>query len=104
MIRPDDNNRGHVEVIERLKAKRPSLYNVLLFNDDYTPREFVVMVLTQFFQITEDQANVVMLTAHKSGQAVCGTFPRDIAETKVKAIEEFVRSFELPLRFDFDLA
>lgn len=104
MSETNDNGRGHVEVIERIKTKRPSLYKVLLFNDDYTPREFVVTVLTQFFPIDETQANAIMLTAHIQGQAVCGTFPKEIAETKVKAIDEFVRGYELPLKFDLDEA
>ncbi len=104
MSERNDQSRGHLEVVERIKAKRPSLYNVLLFNDDYTPREFVVAVLTQFFPVNEAQANAIMLTAHTKGQAVCGTFPREVAETKVKAITEFIRGYELPLRFDFDRA
>lgn len=99
-----EHPRGHLEVVERTKAKRPSLYKVLLFNDDYTPREFVVGVLTQFVPVDETQANAIMLTAHIQGQAVCGTFPREIAETKVKAIDEYVRGYQLPLRFDLDLA
>lgn len=104
MSDPTDHTRGHLDVIERVKSKRPDLYNVLLFNDDYTPREFVVAVLTQFFPVNEDQANAIMLTAHTKGQAVCGVFPREIAETKVKAVSEFIRGYELPLRFDFDRA
>ena len=104
MSNPNEDRRGHLEVAERIKAKRPNLYNVLLFNDDYTPREFVVSVLTQFFPVNDAQANAIMLTAHTKGQAVCGTFPREIAETKVQSITEYVRSYELPLRFDFDRA
>lgn len=104
MSQNQDNPRGHLDLIERVKAKRPDLYSVLLFNDDYTPREFVVVVLTQFFPLTDAQANAIMLKAHSQGQAVCGIFPREIAETKVKAITEFVRGYELPLRFDMDRA
>lgn len=104
MSDPKDNRRGHLEVVERTQAKRPDLYNVLLFNDDYTPRDFVVGVLTQFFPVDDTQANNIMLTAHIKGQAVCDTFPREIAETKVQVVTEYIRGYELPLRFDMDRA
>ena len=77
---------------------------MLLLNDDYTPREFVVMVLLQFFAVGEQDAANIMMTAHTKGRAVCGIFPRDVAETKVAQIMEFIKGYELPLRFDTERA
>ena len=66
----------------KTKVERPRLHKVILLNDDYTPREFVVTVLKAEFRMTEDQAHKVMLTAHKLGACVVAVFARDIAETK----------------------
>lgn len=102
--RTDDNERGHLDTIDRTAIKRPDLWHVLLLNDDYTPREFVVMVLLQFFAVGEQDAANIMMTAHTKGRAVCGIFPRDVAETKVAQIMEFIKGYELPLRFDTERA
>jgi ATP-dependent Clp protease adaptor protein ClpS len=82
----------------------PRLYRVLLHNDDYTPRHFVVAVLKEIFAMDDAAANAVMLTAHTKGLAACGVFPKDIAETKVKAAHDYVKQYELPLRFSTEPA
>ena len=81
------------------KVERPRLHKVILLNDDYTPREFVVMVLKAEFRMTEDQAYAVMITAHKKGACVVAVFTRDVAETKATRATEMARSKGYPLMF-----
>ncbi|MCX7116020.1 MAG: ATP-dependent Clp protease adapter ClpS [Gammaproteobacteria bacterium] len=75
----------------------PKKYCVLLHNDDYTPMAFVVTVLERFFFQSESQATALMLQVHQSGQAQCGIFTRDIAETKVVLVNDFARQHDYPL-------
>jgi len=81
----------------RPKLKKPSMYEVLLINDDYTPMDFVVEVLTYFFSMSTEQATQVMLQVHKEGQGSCGVFPLDVAETKVAQVRAFAKKFHHPL-------
>ena len=81
----------------RAKAKKPSMYKVLLLNDDYTPMEFVVMVLQRFFNMDIEQATQVMLHVHQQGVGVCGVFTREVAESKVAQVNEFSRMNQHPL-------
>lgn len=81
------------------KVERPRLYKVVLLNDDYTPREFVVDVLTAVFRITPEQAFRVMITAHKRGVCVVAVYTRDVAETKAEQACEAARDNGYPLRF-----
>jgi len=81
------------------KIERPKLYKVLLLNDDYTPREFVVMVLKAVFRISDDQAYRVMITAHRRGSCVVAVFTKDIAETKAKEGTDAGRQAGYPLMF-----
>jgi len=81
------------------KVERPRLHKVILLNDDYTPREFVVMVLKAEFRMTEDQAFNVMITAHKKGACVVAVFTRDVAETKATRATEAGRAKGYPLMF-----
>ena len=81
------------------KTQRPPLWKVILLNDDYTPREFVVMVLKAEFRMTGDQAHKVMLTAHKLGACVVAVFTRDIAETKATRATDAGRAKGYPLLF-----
>ena len=81
----------------RPKTKRPPLYKVLLLNDDYTPMEFVVIVLERFFGMSHSQAFEIMLTVHKKGLAVVGVFSHEIAETKVSQVMDFSRKHQHPL-------
>ncbi len=81
----------------RPKLKRPRLYKVVLHNDDYTPMEFVVMLLEQFFGMSREKATQVMLHVHTKGKGVCGVFTREIAETKVAQVNEYSRQNQHPL-------
>lgn len=79
------------------KTKRPPKYKVILLNDDYTPMDFVVMVLEQIFRLTHEQAHQVMLEVHQKGAGLAGVFTRDVAETKVDLVVEYARINEYPL-------
>jgi ATP-dependent Clp protease adaptor protein ClpS len=81
------------------KIERPRLHKVILLNDDYTPREFVVVVLKGEFGMTEDQAYKVMITAHRKGACVVAVFTRDVAETKATRATEAGRAKGYPLMF-----
>jgi ATP-dependent Clp protease adaptor protein ClpS len=81
------------------KAERPRLHKVILVNDDFTPREFVVTVLKAEFRMSEDQAYRVMITAHRRGVCVVAVFTKDVAETKATRATEMARSKGYPLRF-----
>ena len=79
------------------KTRRPPMYKVILLNDDYTPMGFVVYVLEHVFSMTHDEAVHLMLTVHNSGQAVVGVFSHEIAETKVRQVNQLARANEHPL-------
>jgi ATP-dependent Clp protease adaptor protein ClpS len=83
----------------RLKTERPRLHKVILVNDDYTPREFVVMVLKAEFRMNEEHAHQVMLTAHRRGVCVVAVYAQDIAETKATRATDLGRSKGYPLLF-----
>ncbi len=83
----------------KLKTERPKLHKVILINDDYTPREFVVMVLKAVFRMGGDQAARVMITAHQKGACVVAVYQRDIAETKASEATDFGREAGFPLMF-----
>lgn len=76
---------------------KPPMYQVVLLNDDYTPMEFVVDVLQQFFKMSSGQATQVMLHVHTKGKGMCGLFTREVAETKVTQVNEYSRSNQHPL-------
>ena len=80
------------------RTKKPSLYRVLLLNDDYTPMEFVVYVLERFFQKTREEATTIMLHVHQNGVGVCGVFTYEVAETKVAQVLDLARRHEHPLQ------
>lgn len=83
----------------RPKIERPKLYKVILINDDFTPREFVVMVLKAEFSMSEDQAQRVMITAHRKGACVVAVFTKDVAETKVTRAMDAAKQLGFPLMF-----
>ena len=91
---------GNTGVITRTetKTKKPSLYKVLLLNDDYTPMEFVILVLERFFGKDRDAATRIMLHVHQKGVGVCGVYTFEVAETKVTQVMEFSRSHQHPLQ------
>jgi len=79
------------------KLKEPPLYRVWMHNDDFTPMEFVVAVLEIFFNMDRSKATTVMFEVHTTGRAICGTFSKDVAETKVDQVMEYARQHEHPL-------
>ena len=83
----------------KVKTERPRLHKVILVNDDFTPREFVVTVLKAEFRMTEDQAHKVMITAHRRGVCVVAVFTRDVAETKATRATDAGRAKGYPLLF-----
>ncbi|MBF6567263.1 MAG: ATP-dependent Clp protease adapter ClpS [Candidatus Binataceae bacterium] len=85
-------------VREQSKTKRPPLYRVILLNDDYTPMEFVVDVLKMVFHKTHAEATRIMLHVHQNGMGVAGVYPFEIAETRVRTVEELARQHEYPLK------
>ena len=93
----DDNQTGVITRPES-KTKKPSLYKVLLLNDDYTPMEFVVLVLERFFSKGREEAQRIMLHVHQKGVGVCGVFTYEVAETKVTQVMDFARNHQHPLQ------
>lgn len=90
--------RTGVATKTRPKTKKPALYKVLLMNDDYTPMEFVVLVLQKFFRLGTEDATRVMLHVHQKGVGVCGIFTYEIAETKVTQVMDFAKQHQHPLQ------
>ncbi|MDX2103994.1 MAG: ATP-dependent Clp protease adapter ClpS [Alphaproteobacteria bacterium] len=80
------------------KTKKPSMYKVLMLNDDYTPMEFVVHVLERFFAKSREEATKIMLHVHQRGVGVCGVFTYEVAETKVTQVMDFARRHQHPLQ------
>ena len=83
---------------QRSKLKPPPMFKVMLLNDDYTPMEFVVLVLQKFFAMTRERATQVMLKVHREGMGVCGVYPRDVASTKVQQVAGYARKHQHPLQ------
>lgn len=83
---------------ETVKAKLPPMYKVLLLNDDYTPMEFVVDCIVKFFNKTNEQATRIMLKVHTEGMAVCGIYPKDIADTKMTLVMDYAKQAQHPLQ------
>lgn len=98
--RPDwheDDDSGLLVDEARPTLHLPPRYKVVMYNDDYTPMDFVVEVLERFFGLNREQATRIMLTVHTEGKAVCGVFTRDIAETKAEQVNEYARTCQHPL-------
>ena len=96
------NDKNDVErgllLDSKIKIKKPSMYNVLLLNDDYTPMEFVIMVLEKIFNKKQEDATQIMLHVHKNGVGICGTFTYEVAETKCKTVMDIAKKNEHPLQ------
>lgn len=90
------DGRAGTQTVSR--TKKPSLYRVLLLNDDYTPMEFVVYVLERFFQKNQEEATTIMLHVHQNGVGLCGVFTYEVAETKVAQVLDLARRHEHPLQ------
>ena len=93
-----DTTDGNVVTETRVKTKKPSMYKVLLLNDDYTPMEFVVYVLERFFNKRSEEATRIMLHVHQRGVGICGVYSYEVAETKVTQVMDFAQKNEHPLQ------
>jgi ATP-dependent Clp protease adaptor protein ClpS len=104
----DDGGIGDLETgvatRTRPRTKKPSNYKVLMLNDDYTPMEFVVLVLQRFFSMSIEDATRVMLQVHQQGIAICGVFTYEVAETKVSQVIDFARENQHPLQCTLEKA
>ena len=94
----DEEGKTGLVTKTRPKTKKPSLYKVLLLNDDYTTQEFVVHVLERFFGKGRDEAIRIMLHVHQKGVGVCGVYTHEVAETKVTQVMDFARKHQHPLQ------
>jgi ATP-dependent Clp protease adaptor protein ClpS len=94
-----DGQRGTGTITKpKIKTKKPSMYKVLLLNDDYTPMDFVVYVLQKYFRLSIEDATEVMLQVHTKGVGVCGVFTFEVAETKVTHVLDLAKKYEHPLQ------
>ena len=100
----DDDDSGLAVQEAKPALKKPPLYRVLLLNDDFTPMDFVVEVLIDFFGMSEEMATRVMLQIHTQGVGVCGTYTKDVAETKVVIVNEYSREHQHPLLCTMEIA
>lgn len=92
------NRDSSILEAQRSKVKLPPMFKVVLLNDDYTPMDFVVIVLQKFFSLDRERATQVMLRVHREGMGVCGVYPKDVAATKVEQVIGFSRKHEHPLQ------
>ena len=83
---------------EASQVKPPPMFKVVLLNDDFTPMEFVVLILQKFFSKGHEQATQIMLNVHQQGRGVCGVYPRDVASTKIDQVSRFARQHQHPLQ------
>ena len=99
VVRPKDDDGGSV-VLERRtqRTQPPQMYQVVMLNDDYTPMEFVVVVIQEFFNKDRETATQIMLKIHLDGKGICGVYSRDIASTKVEQVQEAARQAGHPLQ------
>jgi ATP-dependent Clp protease adaptor protein ClpS len=98
----DELTRSNVKTIPRTKIKKPKLYRVILFNDDYTSMEFVVEILMSIFNKPAAEATSIMLDVHKKGAGVCGVYTYDIAVTKVTQVHRQAHLHEYPLKCGYE--
>ena len=97
-----DRVSGQIILESRTQTKKPSMYKVVMMNDDYTPMEFVVHVLQQFFGRSVDEATQIMLNVHQRGVGICGIYSFEIAETKASKTMEYARQKEHPLQLQLE--
>ncbi len=100
----DLSEKTQTELRSQKKPEPPRLYQVVIFNDDFTPMDFVTRLLVSIFNMDEVQASQIMLEIHHLGQAICGVYPREIAEMKVSQVLSLARKEEHPLHCIFELA
>jgi ATP-dependent Clp protease adaptor protein ClpS len=94
----NQEQNGSVLEVEKTRVKPPPLFKVILLNDDYTPMDFVVVVLQTVFGMSREKATLVMLQVHREGMGVCGTFTREVAAAKVDQVIEIARKHQHPLQ------
>ena len=94
------NGSGQSQLVldSRTSTKKPSMYKVIMLNDDYTPMEFVILVLERFFSKSEEEATQIMLHVHQKGVGVCGVFTYEVAETKVQQVMDLAKQHQHPLQ------
>jgi ATP-dependent Clp protease adaptor protein ClpS len=97
-------SEGFSDPSSEIKLKKPKMYAVIMHNDDYTPMEFVVLVLQRFFRMNMEEATRVMLHVHQRGVGVCGVFSYEVAETKVAQVIDFARQNQHPLQCTLEKA
>jgi len=105
MSKDNDNDEdfdGNTKLDIKPKTKIPSLYRVLMMNDDYTPMEFVIEVLEKFFKKNREEATQIMLHVHQRGVGVCGVYAYDLAETKATQVMNYARKYEHPLQVQLE--
>ena len=98
----EDSEGGLAVATSKPELKRPSMYRVLMVNDDYTPMDFVIEVLRKFFGMDVEKATQIMFAVHTQGKGVCGIFSRDIAETKAAQVVQYARENQHPLMCDVE--
>ncbi len=94
----DDDGGLGIATKTRVRTKKPSMYRVLILNDDYTPMEFVTHVLERFFAKSQEDAHQIMLHVHNHGVGICGVYTYEVAETKVSQVIDFARQNQHPLQ------
>ena len=97
-VRIDDDGDTGLALKTRTRTKKPSMYKVLMLNDDYTPMEFVVYILERFFNRSREQATRIMLHVHQKGVGLCGVYTYEVAETKVAQVLDLAKRHEHPLQ------
>ena len=102
--RDTDKDGGQSQVIleTRQRTKKPSMYKVIMLNDDYTPMEFVVYVLQRFFNMSDSQATAIMLNVHQRGVGICGVYSYEVAEAKATQVMDYARQNEHPLQLQIE--
>ena len=93
-----EGGEGRTQTLERTQTQRPRLWRAVLLNDDYTPMDFVVMVLEKYFHKPAQEAELIMLAVHHKGQGVAGVYTKDVAETKAEQVTAHARSEGFPLK------
>ncbi len=96
IIKPDDLE-GNLLTEEKVNLKRPDMYRVVLLNDDYTPRDFVVWILMRVFYKAETESTTIMVEAHTSGKSIVGVYTYDVATTKIAQVDKIAKQYEHPL-------
>ena len=99
--KPEDTDGG-LALAKRTQTKKPALYRVIMLNDDYTPMEFVVLILQRFFGHNIQTAQKIMLHVHQKGVGVCGVYSYEVAETKINQVMTFARQNEHPLQLQME--